>query len=380
MTTTILQYNSSQDLSFVWGTVTFTLNLNLPDYSYTADPSSIPAIQLPQARANLTGVTIGNSVTSIGDRAFKGSGLTSVTFTPTSTLTSIGIEAFYNTKLTSVIIPNSVTTIAKGVFQNSRVLTSVTLPINPLFTSIPQSAFYGCADLTSVTIPDSVTSIGATAFYGCADLISVTIPDSVTSIGARAFYGCTGLTSVTIPDSVTSIIDTAFTASGLTTVYFIAFPKTISGTTFQSPAIGVNFFGATVSTEYSGLLTPTLSNFLDITKNVSDPPFQITAPTTNSNGVFSYTSNNGAVATISGTTVTIVSVGTTTITATQAATSTYTSGTITATLTINKSTITPFFSMKSLFANNAQVFYKPHSLSTGGGSGVRNSRHKQRRT
>ena len=37
--------------------------------------------------------------------------------------------------------------------------------------------------------------------------------------------------------------------------------------------------------------------------------------------------------------------------------------------------------MSSLFTNNAQVFYKPHSLSTGGGgSGVRNSRHKQRKT
>jgi len=33
------------------------------------------------------------------------------------------------------------------------------------------------------------------------------------------------------------------------------------------------------------------------------------------------------------------------------------------------------------FTNNAQVFYKSHSLSTGGGgSGVRNYRHKQRKT
>jgi hypothetical protein len=38
-------------------------------------------------------------------------------------------------------------------------------------------------------------------------------------------------------------------------------------------------------------------------------------------------------------------------------------------------------SMGSLFTNNAQVYYKPGSLSTGGGgSGVTNSRHKQRRT
>ena len=41
----------------------------------------------------------------------------------------------------------------------------------------------------------------------------------------------------------------------------------------------------------------------------------------------------------------------------------------------------PFFSMGSLFTNNAQVFYKPHSLSAGGGgSGVRNYRIKKRKT
>jgi hypothetical protein len=39
------------------------------------------------------------------------------------------------------------------------------------------------------------------------------------------------------------------------------------------------------------------------------------------------------------------------------------------------------FSMSSLFSNNAQVYYKPHSLSAGSiGSGVRNSRHIKRNT
>ena len=39
----------------------------------------------------------------------------------------------------------------------------------------------------------------------------------------------------------------------------------------------------------------------------------------------------------------------------------------------------PIMSMRSLFTNNAQVYYKPHSLSTGSG-GVVNSRAKSRRT
>jgi hypothetical protein len=73
-----------------------------------------------------------------------------------------------------------------------------------------QYAFYDCAFLTSVTIPDSVTSIGDYAFYGCTSLASVTIPDSVTSIGNSAFSGCSSLTSIIIPAFVTSIGNSAF--------------------------------------------------------------------------------------------------------------------------------------------------------------------------
>lgn len=42
---------------------------------------------------------------------------------------------------------------------------------------------------------------------------------------------------------------------------------------------------------------------------------------------------------------------------------------------------TPLLFCGSMFSNNAQVYYKSHTLSTGsGGSGVRNSRYKKRRT
>ena len=76
--------------------------------------------------------------------------------------------------------------------------------------SIIDWAFHDCTELTSITIPNSVTSIGYNAFDGCSGLTSVTIPNSVTSIGNGAFGACTGLTSITIPNSVTSIGNYAF--------------------------------------------------------------------------------------------------------------------------------------------------------------------------
>ncbi|MBR2406031.1 MAG: leucine-rich repeat protein, partial [Clostridia bacterium] len=145
----------------------------------------------------LTSVTIGDSVTSIGDDAFRGcNGLTSITI-PNS-VTSIGNQAFSGcSSLASVTIPNSVTSIGNQAFSGCSRLTSVTIPDS--VTSIGYRAFYDCSSLTSVTIPDSVTSIGSSAFYNCTGLTSVTIPDSVTSIGSSAFRGCSSLNSITLP-------------------------------------------------------------------------------------------------------------------------------------------------------------------------------------
>ena len=92
-----------------------------------------------------------------------------------------------------------------------------------LVTSIGSDAFYGCADLTSVIIPNGVTSIGDSAFCNCTGLTSVTIPNSVTTIGSNSFYNCTGLFSLTIPKNVISIGKKAFyNCTGLTKIYWNA--------------------------------------------------------------------------------------------------------------------------------------------------------------
>ena len=200
--------------------------------------------------ASLTSITIPNSVTEIGNSAFEDcTSLTSITI-PNS-VTEIGERAFSDcTSLTSITIPDSVTEIGSYAFNNCTSLTAInvatanqnyvsangvlynkdktTLICYPAgkkdksykiinsASSIGESAFCGCDNLTSVTIPDSVKIIGYRAFSGCTSLASVTIPNSVTRIGSWTFNGCASLTSITIQGSVTKIGEGVF--SGCTSL------------------------------------------------------------------------------------------------------------------------------------------------------------------
>lgn len=129
----------------------------------------------------LADVTIPGNVKNIGARAFSGSDLENVIIL--QGVASIGDEAFEGCALTDISIPQSVKSIGKRAFAETRGLKSIIIPEG--VTSIEEGTFED-SELESIVIPDSVKSIGESAFKFC-DLKSITIPESVKKIGKSAF-------------------------------------------------------------------------------------------------------------------------------------------------------------------------------------------------
>lgn len=100
-------------------------------------------------------------------------------------------------------------------------------------TSIGLMTFRYCKDeLTSVTIPNSVTSIGNYAFWDCSGLTSITIPNSVKSIGEGTFNGCTGLASITIPSGVKTIYQGTF--SNCNNLVSLIIPESVTNIAYRA--------------------------------------------------------------------------------------------------------------------------------------------------
>jgi hypothetical protein len=136
-----------------------------------------------QGNTALTSVTIPDSVTSIGTYAFYVTGLTSVTFSGTPNLTSIGQGVLSNTALTSIIIPNSVTSIGEGAFYFDTELTSVT--IGNSVTSIADNAFGASTKLTSVEfLGDAPPTVGVNVFSGVASGAIANVAYNATGFGS----------------------------------------------------------------------------------------------------------------------------------------------------------------------------------------------------
>lgn len=242
----------------------FSGNKDIVDFSalkYFTGLISIPA-QAFMSCKYLSTIHLPQSIASIGDRAFRGTGLLSLTIP--SSVTQInswrlggivssckvlhelvveqGNNHYYsqgNTIYTAngdtlvagcicseKIIPNSVKTIGYGAFNGINI-TDLVLPIG--LESVQNICFFGCLNLdcklpstlrniesqafnnTAITTVDlqNVTDIGSNAFSSCAQLATVNMRN-VKKIGPAAFRNCNLLAIVNIDNSIEQIDQNAF--------------------------------------------------------------------------------------------------------------------------------------------------------------------------
>jgi len=234
-----LQAASVDDLSF-------TLNGNGTEYNVT------DCLETASGSLDIPSIYNGLPVTSIGNSAFYGcSGLTNITI-PNS-VTVIGSQAFYNCRgLTNIFLQDSVTTIHSYAFLFCKNLTTVLIgsglsyisndafvrtqvevfvsELNPTYQSLNGSLltkdgtellYVPKSTVGHYSIPEGVTSIGESAFYYCEEITSISMMENVTSIGDDAFYYCSKLTSVSDLNSIISIDSGAFRyCSSLTEITF----------------------------------------------------------------------------------------------------------------------------------------------------------------
>lgn len=151
-------------------------------------------------------IIISDSVAHIGDRAFYTSGgsRNAFPFKLPNGLVSMGHQAFGQCNISSVEIPESVTDVGSSVFEASE-LSSVVIKNNV----IGDFMFFGCGNLTDVTLSNNIESTGNQAFTYCRNLTNITIPDGVKTIGYRCF-GESGLSSINLPRSITIVERAAF--------------------------------------------------------------------------------------------------------------------------------------------------------------------------
>ena len=115
----------------------------------------------------VTGIEIGNCVTSLESYAFKG------------------------TSIERVVIPETVTSFGSSIFYDCVNLKHAVLPKG--ITEIYDSMFRGCESLQNIDIPDGVTRFGDFAFDGCSSLASIILPAGVTYVGNYCFSDCSNL-------------------------------------------------------------------------------------------------------------------------------------------------------------------------------------------
>lgn len=107
-----------------------------------------------------------------------------------------------------VIIHEGITKIGKALFRGAN-LTEVTIPESVV--KIDEYAFYGCSGLKKVNIEgNNLVIVGSFSFLGCVELEEINLPDSVKYIDSAAFHGCYELNKIVLSDNVEYVFSNAF--------------------------------------------------------------------------------------------------------------------------------------------------------------------------
>jgi uncharacterized repeat protein (TIGR02543 family) len=191
--------------------------------------------------SSLASITIPVGVTAIGYNSFSDtSSLTAVTFAAGSQLKLIGEGAFRYSAIEAIEIPAGVTHILRSTFYAASDLAVVTFAANSKISYIGEEAFYEVEELAAIEIPASVTAIDNSAFENANDLVRITFaPGSKLSyLGEQAFYN-TAITSIQIPAGVTYLSRRLFRSTdNLVNIYFLGNAPSVTANQFED--LGAN--------------------------------------------------------------------------------------------------------------------------------------------
>lgn len=160
---------------------------------------------------NLENVEVPEGIQAVDKQAFwKCSQLQSLNLS--MQLTYIGESAFSEcTSLTTIGNIMNVTEIGGGAFGGCSSFTGNALGVLDIssLSNVPRNAFRNCA-FNEIAFSSNLTEIDEDGFYGCKNLKSVLLPNTIERIGSYAFYGCTSLTEVSMPTDLANIGYNAF--------------------------------------------------------------------------------------------------------------------------------------------------------------------------
>jgi hypothetical protein len=168
---------------------------------------------------NLKHINIPNTITTIRDYVFEGSGLETIVI-PDS-VDTIGKRVFAEcASLFSVSFSSNMASLPEKTFYKAESLISIVIPNN--VTSIGENCFANCTNLKSVVLHNTITRIASDAFYYCISLMQVNIPTSLQYIPSGTFHSCRSLTEILIPESIISISSSAFRDTSLSKITFLS--------------------------------------------------------------------------------------------------------------------------------------------------------------